>query len=233
MMIQGSMLQTTTDISHAATAGSGHHDAYKAALAHSRRVRRLRVALPLTAALVSAVFIGVSFVRAYLPENLSVQSAKIEDGKIVMESPAIAGRNEQGISYSLTATRALQDLTNPNMITLENVKAAMPLNQDVIARVSAAGGIFDRSADKLDMTQPFQVNLSNGITANFKSAQLDVPRSTMETSDPVQITTNDAAIVANSMKISDNGKTLLFAGQVQVTLERSALSKEGNQSASP
>lgn len=227
------MLQTMTDRSPTATAASGHNDAYKAALAHSRRVRRLRVALPLAAALVSAAFIGVSFVRAYLPENLSVQSAKIEDGKIVMESPAIAGRNEQGISYSLTATRALQDLTDPNMITLENVKAAMPLNKDVIARVTAAGGIFDRSADKLDMNQPFVVNLSNGITASFQSARLDVPRSTMETSDPVKITTNDASIVANTMKISDNGKTLLFAGQVQVNLERSALSKEGNQSVSP
>ncbi|MCO5732655.1 LPS export ABC transporter periplasmic protein LptC [Rhizobium sp. SSA_523] len=227
------MLQRIGDISQAAQAVGGRADAYQAALAHSRRVRRLRIALPIAALVISAAFIGVSFVRAYLPENLSVQSATIEDGKIVMESPAMAGRNDKGMSYSMTATRALQDLENPNMITLENVKAAMPLNEDVIARVSAAGGIFDRSADRLEMTQPFTVNLSNGITAKFETAQLDVPQSMMKTDDPVEITTNEASIVANSMKISDNGKTLLFAGQVRVVLERSAPPQQGNQSATP
>ncbi|WP_246659157.1 LPS export ABC transporter periplasmic protein LptC [Rhizobium sp. FY34] len=208
-------------------------DAYKAALAHSRHVRRLRIMLPVAAAVISAIFIAVSFVRAYLPENITIQSAKIEDGKIVMESPAIAGRNDKGMSYSMTATRALQDLLNPNMITLENVKAAMPLNDDVVARVTAQGGIFDRSADRLDMNKPFQVDLSNGITANFEDAVLDVPRSMMETSAPVRITMEQASIVAKSMKITDNGKTILFAGQVQVNLAGSALTHQGNKSPAP
>jgi lipopolysaccharide export system protein LptC len=227
------MLQKLIRTSQATPHGEAPNDAYGAALAHSRRVRRLRVLLPVSAAIISAIFIGVSFVRAYLPENLTIQSAKIEDGKIVMESPAIAGRNDDGISYSMTATRALQDIANPNMITLENVKAAMPLNDDVIARVTAEGGVFDRSADRLDMTKPFQVNLSNGITADFKSALLDVPRSLMETSDPVRITMEQGSIVAKSMKITDNGKTILFAGQVQINLEGSALSNQGNQSPAP
>ena len=40
---------------------------------------------------------------SYLPENLQIASAKIENGKVVMEKPAIAGRNEDGISYSMRA----------------------------------------------------------------------------------------------------------------------------------
>jgi lipopolysaccharide export system protein LptC len=227
------MLQKLIRTSQAVPHAEATNDAYAAALAHSSRVRRLRVLLPVSAAIISAIFIGVSFVRAYLPENLTIQSAKIEDGKIVMESPAIAGRNDDGISYSMTATRALQDIANPNMITLENVKAAMPLNDDVIARVTAEGGVFDRSADRLDMTKPFQVNMSNGITADFQSALLDVPRSLMETKDPVRITMEEGSIVAKSMKITDNGKTILFAGQVQINLAGSALSNQGNQSPAP
>ncbi len=86
----------------------------------------------------------------------------------------MAGRNEKGVSYSLTATRALQDLQNQNHLTLENVKAAMPLNATVIARVAAESGVYDRSTDRMNLTAPFQVDLSNGITANFQSASLDV-----------------------------------------------------------
>ena len=92
-------------------------------------MKKLKVLLPVAALIVSMLFIGVSFIRTFLPENLTIQSATIEDGKIVMESPAIAGRNDDGVSYSMTATRALQDLADPNMITLENVKAAMPMSK--------------------------------------------------------------------------------------------------------
>jgi lipopolysaccharide export system protein LptC len=226
------MLQKTTT-QHGSTLMDARTNAYRAAMAHSRRVRRLRVLLPVAATVISAIFIAVSVVRTYLPENLTIQSATIEDGKIVMESPAIAGRNEKGISYSLTATRALQDLTDQNMITLENVKAAMPMNEDVIARVTAQGGIFDRSKDRLNMTKPFQVNLSNGITADFQTAFLDVPQSTMETTDPVKITTDKASIVAQTMKMSDKGRTITFAGQVQVNLAGAALTNQGNQSPAP
>jgi lipopolysaccharide export system protein LptC len=226
------MLQKTTT-QHGPMVTDARSNAYMAAMAHSRLVRRLKVLLPVAAALISAAFIAVSVFRTYMPENLTIQSATIEDGKIVMESPAIAGRNEKGISYSLTATRALQDLTDQNMITLENVKAAMPMNADVIARVTAQGGIFDRSKDRLNMTKPFQVNLSNGITADFQTAFLDVPQSTMETVDPVKITTDKASIVAQTMKMSDKGRTITFAGQVQVNLAGAALTNQGNQSPAP
>lgn len=224
------MLQKLAHTPETPQQGGGQNKAYSAALSHSRRVRRLRVLLPVAAAIVSAIFIGVTFIRSYLPENLTVQSARIEDGKIVMESPAVAGRNERGISYSMTAVRALQDIANPDMITLENVKAAMPMSGDVIARVAAKSGIFDRAKDQLTMTAPFQVNLSNGVTADFQSAHLDVPKSVMETTDPVKITTNTASVVAQSMKILDNGKTIRFAGQVQVNLKGSALQNQDNQS---
>lgn len=224
------MLQKLARTPEAPQPAGGQNNAYQSALAHSRRVKRLRVLLPVAAVIVSLIFIAVTFVRSYLPENLTVQSARIEDGKIVMESPAIAGRNEKGISYSMTAVRALQDVADPNMITLENVKAAMPMSGDVIARVTAKGGIFDRAKDQLNMTAPFQVNLSNGTTGYFQSARLDVPKSLMESVDPVKITTPDASIIAQSMKILDNGKTISFAGKVQVNLDRSASKKQDNQS---
>ncbi|MEH6690508.1 MAG: LPS export ABC transporter periplasmic protein LptC [Pseudorhizobium pelagicum] len=222
------MLQRLLKSPVQAFAGPADGDAYQAALRHSARVRRLRIWLPITAGLISAVFIGVSVIRAYLPEDLSIESARIEDGKIVMERPAIAGRNDDGISYSMTAVRALQDIANPNMITLEDVKAAVPVNEDTIARVVATAGIFDRGTDRMQLTAPFDVNLSNGTTAKFQSADLDVVNGTLDTSDPVAITTEQASIVAQSLKIADKGKTITFAGQVRVNIDATAIRNQGN-----
>ncbi|MGI2032797.1 LPS export ABC transporter periplasmic protein LptC [Rhizobium panacihumi] len=219
-------MQTLTQSAPANDAALRQTRAYKLAQAHSTRVKRLKVLLPVAALIISLIFIGVSFIRTFLPENLTIQSAKIEDGKIVMESPAIAGRNDDGVSYSMTATRALQDLQNPNMISLENVKAAMPMSKDVIARVVASAGIFDRASDRMQLTAPFDVNLSNGLTAKFQSANMDVKAGTLETPDTITISTQEASIVADSMKITDKGKTITFTGGVRVDLEAASLNNQ-------
>ncbi|MFN7025487.1 MAG: LPS export ABC transporter periplasmic protein LptC [Pseudorhizobium sp.] len=222
------MLQRLLKNPAPAFAGPADADTYQAALRHSVLVRRLRIWLPIAAFVISLAFIGVSVIRAYLPENINIESARIENGKIVMERPAIAGRNDQGISYSMNAVRALQDIANPNMITLEDVTAAVPVNEDTIARVVATAGIFDRGTDRMQMTAPFDVNLSNGTTAKFQSADLDVKAGTLITKDPIEINTEQASIVAQSLNIADNGKTITFSGQVRVKIESAALRNTGN-----
>lgn len=203
-------------------------NAYDTALRHSRRVKRLKVLLPLAATLISLTFISVSVIRAYLPENLQIESARIENGKVVMEKPAISGRNNDGIRYSMRAERALQDIKDPNIITLEKITAAVPVNDEVIARVVADMGVFNRSTDRLDMEEPFTINLSTGLQARFQSAHLDIPGGHMETRDPVSIKAKEASIVADSLKITDKGRMITFAGNVKVNIDASAIRNQGN-----
>ncbi|MBB5276200.1 LPS export ABC transporter periplasmic protein LptC [Rhizobium rosettiformans] len=216
------MLQTTHDGLPTADSGSGA-EAYRRAVNHSRRVRRLRFLLPVAALGITLAFVAVSFVRGLMPEELQIESAKIEDGKVVMEKPAIAGRNSDGVRYSMRAERALQDIKNPNMITLETIAAAVPVNDKVVANVVATSGIFDRGANILDLDKPFTLNLSSGIDAQFGSAHLDISGGTMKTDDPVAIQTKGASIVANSLEMKDKGRTMIFSGSVKLNIEPSAL----------
>ncbi len=216
------MLQSTHDGAPATGHGSGA-DTYRRAMSHSRRVRRLRVLLPVVALGITLAFVAVSLVRGLMPDELQIESAKIEDGKVVMEKPAIAGRNSEGVRYSLRAERALQDIKNPNMITLESIAAAVPVNDKVLARVVATSGIFDRGANLLNLDKPFTLNLSSGIDAQFGSANLDIGGGTMKTEDPVAIQTKGASIVANSLEMKDKGRTMIFTGAVKLNIEPSAL----------
>lgn len=201
---------------------------YRIAIAHSSKVKRLKILLPILAVIISLIFIGVSVVRTYLLENVTIESARIENGKIVMEKPAIAGRNGDGIEYSMTAARALQDIRNPNLVTLENIKAAVPVSDDVIARVVATEGLFDRSTDKLDMTAPFTITLNSGIEAKFQSAHLDVKAGRLVTEDPVSITSKEASIVAQTLKMTDKGRTITFEGKVRVNVDPAAIRNKSN-----
>jgi len=198
-------------------------DAYRLADSHSRRVRRLRFLLPVVALAITLAFVAVSFVRSLMPDELQIESATIEDGKVVMDKPAIAGRNDEGVRYSMRAERALQDIKNPNIIALETIAAAVPVNDKIIARVVASSGIFDRGANTLNLDKPFTLNLSSGIDAQFNSANLDIAGGTMKTNDPVAIQTKGASIVANSLEMKDKGRTMIFTGAVKLNIEPSAL----------
>lgn len=200
---------------------------YGEALFHSARVRRLKILLPIAAVVVSLVFIAVSVIRTYLPENIKIEGAKIENGKVVMEKPAIAGRNSDGINYSMMAERALQDIKNPDLITLETIKAAVPMNDGLIARVVATTADFDRSTDNLHMTAPFTLALSSGVNAHFQSAQLDITGGNMSTDDPVAVNKDNTSIVAQSLKITDKGRVIVFEGQVRMNVDSSTIHKQG------
>lgn len=202
--------------------------AYAHALKHSRRVKRLKVLLPVGAVVVTLAFVAVSVVRSFLPDNLEIGGATIEDGQIVMEKPAISGRNADGIAYSMTAARALQSITSPNIMRLQDITAQVPVNDQLLARVRAKGGIYDRTADTLDMTEPFSLNLSNGLVANFSSAKLDVKKGTLISDKMVSIAAPRATVVAQSINIEDKGQTIVFTGGVQVDMRADVIHEKGN-----
>ena len=209
--------------------GMGSVTAYRRALSHSGRVRRLKILLPVLAIVISLSFLAISWIRTMLPENLSIGGAKIEDGRIVMEKPAISGRNDEGISYFMNARRALQAILNPNDIVLEDIEAAVPIRGDLVARVKGKLAKFDRATDKLDMVAPFVVTLSSGVVVNFESAHLDPHLGVLQSDAPVTVKAKDSILVANSLKITDKGRVIAFVGDVRVTVNPATLKSNDNQ----
>lgn len=202
--------------------GQSRFGGYDAALRHSRRVRRLKIALPILAVIISLVFVAVSWIRTMIPDNLSIFAVKIENGKIVMEKPAISGLNFDGISYYMKASRALQDIRNPYQITFEAIEAAIPVEGQTMASFTARQADFDRGKDRLSLAEPFSITLSSGISAEFRSAKIDIPAGEMSTPDPVSITARGSGLVAQSLQITDKGRVIVLSGQVRMTIDPKA-----------
>jgi lipopolysaccharide export system protein LptC len=217
------MLDTVTEAPSGAQGMSTSAEAYRLATRHSARVRALKIALPVAAVVIGVVFAIVSIVRTYIPSDLQVESASIEDGKIVMRNPAISGRNNDGISYSMKAERALQDMKQPDVITLENITAKMPVNESTIAEVIAKTGVYDRGQNLLDMIAPFTISLNSGLEAAFRSAHLDINGGSMSTKEPVSIRSSEASIVAQSLRMTDKGRVVIFEGKVVVDVDPAAI----------
>ena len=224
------MKLTGMGISKAAdhNAYSTRHDmsrAFARARRHSRHVKQLKIILPIAAVLILAGLTATTYLNNIVPENISIGSTSIEDSMIVMTNPGMSGRNKDGIKYSLKAERALLPAANPDdsNVYLENVVATVPVDGTVTAVVDAASTLYNRISEKLKIDDPFTIKLSNGMTANFQSADIDIKNGTLESSEPVSVDAPQASVVARNVKFIDNGKKIQFGGGVHVKLAPSAL----------
>jgi lipopolysaccharide export system protein LptC len=79
----------------------------------------------------------------------------------------------------------------------------------------------------LNITSPFVINMSDGMTAKFQTAQVDVKGGKLTTSDPVDIKKDGASVVARSLKMTDKGRTITFEGNVRMNVNPTAIRKQG------
>ncbi|RWA71352.1 LPS export ABC transporter periplasmic protein LptC [Mesorhizobium sp. M1C.F.Ca.ET.193.01.1.1] len=229
----------TSDAEMASTAAgeSGMRgDAFDRARRHSRRVRVLKFAVPLLAAAIAIAFPIYSYLAA--PVSISVQAdgTAFSDGKLVMANPKLNGFTKQKLPYSLTATRATQNVGTQAIIDLEGINAKLPVASDNVVSVTAAHGIYNRDANTMDLTSDVNVTTSDGMVAKFKSVFLDMGKGSMKTDNPVDVSRNGSRITADSMSVEDNGQVVVFENRVRVDIDAASLkaaeAKSGEQNAS-
>ncbi|MCX8278590.1 LPS export ABC transporter periplasmic protein LptC [Phyllobacterium sp. 0TCS1.6C] len=216
-------------------AGSDKDSAiFKAAERHSRRVRLLKIALPVVAIISAVVFSWFTFFSATgLPSNISLDKADIEDGKLVMTNPKLDGFTKDKLPYKMSALRALQQVGNSSVVSLEGIDAEIPLGDELRAQVKARTGVFDNANRQLTLDSDIRLVTSDGMTAELKSANIDIAGNTMSTNDPVSITSKDGSIVAGSMQVGEGGKVVTFEKRVRLVIQPTKLQEGEKPAASP
>ena len=203
---------------------------FKRANRHSIFVSVLRKALPSVAFFIVATFI-VSAVISYTPglNNLSAELA-LEGGKLVMKEPKLAGVDKNDRAYDVRAFRAIQDLTNPGTVELEKIDAKLPIGANAFAHVDADAGSYDTTNEKLNLRDNVTVKSARGMNIAMEEADIDIKTGEMVSQKPVSVTSNDADISANSVKVTDNGKRILFKDRVKMTIRRTTPPPQNNPS---
>jgi lipopolysaccharide export system protein LptC len=182
---------------------------------HSRRVRWLKIALPTIAAVaVVGFFLAIRFEAA--GEAVSLAGINIEDKSLVMKAPHISGFEGTRQAYEVHATRAIQDLSNPKVVTLQEIVAKFGMQGGGTATVDAAAGVYDGNANLLTLKNGIAIATTDGYHATMVDAKVDVKGGTLVTQKPLEIHSADGMIKANGVQVSDRGKHILFTGGVTV-----------------
>ena len=189
---------------------------------HSRHVRALRLAIPITAAVVLVAAAAFSFLfkplRMLTSMPVDIGSMVVSGTKIMMHQPRLSGVTRDNRKYDMVAQAAAQDVTKPDMVELQGVHATMEMRDKVSFETTANGGLYNTKTEHLTLNQNVVVTSSSGYQAFLNEAVVDVRASKIVSEKPVEVKTATWTITANRMEVTESGDLVRFDHGVFVTL---------------
>jgi lipopolysaccharide export system protein LptC len=208
--------------------------AFRAARRHSAFVRVLRVGLPIGAVVGVAAMVGMASildplrVLAKLPINIG--GLVVSGTTITMQQPRFAGFTQDARPYVVTAEKAAQDVTNPDRIELDQIRATIDLKDSGAFELLAHSGIFENKADTLTLLQRIVIN-SSDYHASLSEAVINVRSGHIVSEKPVEVTMMQGTLKANRLEMLNSGEVIRF--DRGVTMDLTPAPADNNAHAGP
>ena len=188
---------------------------------HSRHVRILRIAVPLSVVVVVVGGIALTVLkplRVLSGVPVDVGSLVVSGTKIMMQQPRLAGFTRDNRRYNMIAQAAAQDVTKPDMIELHGINATMEMKDGAVFETTAKDGLYNSKTELLTLSQNIVVTSSSGYKALLNEAVIDVRAGRVVSDKPVEVKTATWTINANGMEVADSGDVMRFDRGVFVTM---------------
>jgi lipopolysaccharide export system protein LptC len=194
---------------------------FRAAVRHSRGVRLLRRAIPVTLVLIFALIIVATWFNPIrMLAKLPIDPGKllISGTKITMEAPRLAGFTRDARPYEFTARAAAQDLTKPDVLELKDIHAKIEMQDKAQFELTATNGLYDTKADQMRLVDNIQIASSSGYSGRLSEALVDVKKGNVVSERPVEVIMLNGTLNANRMEVVNNGELIRFDGGVSMNL---------------
>jgi len=197
-----------------ATQRSNHALRFRTAMRHSRRVRLLRVGLPIAAVIGCLAIALVSWfnpLRMLTRLPISVGDVIVSGTTIKMENPKLSGFTRDKRRYDITAGAAAQDLLRPGIIDLHDVNGVFEMQDKGTMNMVAEGGTLDTKNEKLTLERNIVVTTSKGEEAYLEQAVIDTKTGNVVSDKPVSIKmSNGNTVKGNHFELTDSGAIVRF-----------------------
>jgi lipopolysaccharide export system protein LptC len=202
--------------------GAGLEARFAAAARHSRMVRILRVAVPAAVVLAMAGVVAVSVFnpfRMLLPKlPVDIGNLVVSGTKITMESPHLAGFSTDQRPYELWAKAAVQDLTSPDHVELQTLRAKVMMEDKSTVTMDAHTGFFDSKQQLLDLRKDIFLQSSTGYEAKLSQAYVDINKGSVTSDEHVDVKLLNGTLTADKLRIVNSGEVVRFEGNVVMNL---------------
>jgi LPS export ABC transporter protein LptC len=132
-----------------------------------------------------------------------------------------AGYDHEGQPYELTARSGYQDKEKAQLVHMEGVAGIFHRSTGEPYRLNSAKGLYDTKLKRADLVGTVRIEQEGRFVATMETAQVDLESKDMTTSSPVVVEMQGGTIRANGLKISNDGKNILFLNGVIARFEES------------
>ncbi len=206
---------------------------FRAAARNSRRVRLLRIGIPVAVViggLVLALATWLNPLRMLSRLPISVGDVVVSGTKIKMANPKLSGFTRNSRRYDLTAGAAAQDLTRPGIIELQDVTAVVEMEENSTMKLSAMIGLLDTKKELLTLQRDIVVTSSN-YEGYFDEAAIDTRTGNVVSEKPVRLKMLNGTVNANRFELVQNGDLIRFDKGVVVNMRLENASGDGQPGA--
>ena len=162
----------------------------------------LRKAVPAAIPVSMLVIVGISVFNPFrmlskLPIDFG--NVVVSGTKITMQSPHMAGFTPDRRPYEVTREPPMQDVTNPNFIELETLKAKIEMEDKSIVLMDARKGNFKNREQLLDLHEDILLR-SPSYEARLSEATVDMGKGTVVSDKPVNVKMIDGTLDAQASR---------------------------------
>ena len=188
---------------------------FRRAARHSRHVRMLRVGIPLGivlggfAAFVVMTWLDPLRALARLPVDLG--GLVISGTKITMQQPRLVGFTKDDRSYAVNARAAAQDVTNPDVLELQDITGTMEMQDKSVLQVVARSGLYETKADKLTLQQNILIT-SASYEGRLTEAVIEIHKGNVTSDKPVELKMPQGIVTAEPAAGVQFGRSHSFRG---------------------
>lgn len=190
---------------------------------HRRRVKRLKIVLPLLAALcLAAIFLSLVVNRR---PDISLTGG--ETPAIEMTAPELRGIGENGKPYEVRATQATQ--TREGLVQLTAVEARVELDDGVMRIEAASGGIMPETG-KGSVEGGVVIDLGGEYRFETTRADVDMKAGVVTGDAEVRVTGPMGVIDAPGFRVEKSIRRVTFTGAVRSVLNPGETPATGQES---
>nr|WP_249781061.1 LPS export ABC transporter periplasmic protein LptC [Bradyrhizobium sp. dw_78] len=197
---------------------------FAAAARHSRMVRILRIAVPAVVLMSLAAIVSVSVFnpfRMLLPKlPIDADNLVVSGTKITMESPHMAGYTTDRRPYEVWAKTAIQDVTDPDHLDLNILRAKLLMEDQSTLTLDAKKGFMNTKDQLLDLHKDIFLQTSTGYEARLSQASVDMGKGTVTSDEHVDVKLTNGTLSSDRLRITGSGEVIIFEGNVVMHLDR-------------
>jgi len=201
--------------------GARRRDTQVQAAAHSRRVRRLRLALPAMAGLLLVGFIAAATLRSVDRSFLLRFQGLTRDGEgLRMVNPSFSGLDSDGRAFLVTADAAEQDEVRDDRVDLIRPLAQAAIDTPQQATVTSEKGVFFNDEKLLNLTGDVVMLYGGDYVFRTEKASVSFDDKRMYGDAPIEGEGPLGAVKAERFEAFEDGGRLIFRGNVRMRVER-------------